>query len=406
MAQNGQLDTNFAPSVNGPIMTAAVQADGKVVIGGLFTEVNGLAQPYLARLNADGSLDTSFAPSPAPAQYVNHVEATAGGIVAGGGDGIRRFDGNGALQWHYPMTVGIFVIDAEQRVVFGGRFSRIENQFHRNIARLTAAGTLDPAFAPEVGCCAGDGVDSLLAVGNQVLAGGRFQSVNGSLAGNMARLNADGSLDSTFSGEAEPLVLAIAAGAGGTIYRASEQLLARHLPNGALDASFATKSPAGFDERFLAVAAHGDGVVAGGNFTINDGGTRTHVARFDAAGQLDASFNVMPNAAVRALAVHSNGSVIMAGDFTEVDGQPRSGIARIVSAAPASPAGPALLTSLCPSGLVISWPQTSDNVALESREIGGGAWTPVSATPALEHGRHCVTNQIAGAGRIYRLVRQ
>jgi uncharacterized delta-60 repeat protein len=406
IAQNGQLDTNFAPAINAPIMAAAIQADGKVIIGGLFTEVNGIAQPYLARLNADGSLDTGFAPSQGPAQFVNRVEVTASGIVTSGGDGIRRFDLNGALQWHYPMNVGTFAVDPAQRVVIGGRFSRIENQFHRNLARLTADGTLDPAFAPEVGCCAGDGVDALLVTGSQVLVGGRFQSVNGSPAANLARANTDGSLDMTFAAEAEPLVLAMAAGPGGTIYRASEQRLARHLPNGALDPAFATRTPAGFDERFLAVAVHGDGVVVAGNFTFNDGGTRTHVARFDAAGALDSSFNVVPNAPVRALAVHADGTMIIAGDFTEVDGQPRAGIARVLHAAPGSPAGPALLTSLCASGLMISWPETTDNVVLESRAIAGGAWTAVSGMPILDRGRLCVTNPVAGAGRIFRLVRQ
>ena len=82
-----ELD-GFAPAVNGPVTSVAAQADGKVVIGGVFTEVNGITQPYLARLNADGSVDTSFTPTPGPGQFVNHVAISQSKIFVSGGDGI------------------------------------------------------------------------------------------------------------------------------------------------------------------------------------------------------------------------------------------------------------------------------------------------------------------------------
>ena len=42
--------------------SVAVQPDGKVLIGGDFTTVNGTNRNGIARLNADGSLDSSFNP--------------------------------------------------------------------------------------------------------------------------------------------------------------------------------------------------------------------------------------------------------------------------------------------------------------------------------------------------------
>jgi len=42
------------------VMGMALQADGRILIVGLFTEVNGVKCPYFARLNPDGSLDTDF----------------------------------------------------------------------------------------------------------------------------------------------------------------------------------------------------------------------------------------------------------------------------------------------------------------------------------------------------------
>ncbi len=63
---DGSVDSAFSTSqgsgANAPVRAAAVQPDGKVVIGGDFTAINGVTRNYLARLNADGSLDTSFDP--------------------------------------------------------------------------------------------------------------------------------------------------------------------------------------------------------------------------------------------------------------------------------------------------------------------------------------------------------
>lgn len=62
--EDGSLDPGFVngvfPGANGSVSSAAVQSDGKTVIGGDFTTYNGLARGYVARINADGSLDSSF----------------------------------------------------------------------------------------------------------------------------------------------------------------------------------------------------------------------------------------------------------------------------------------------------------------------------------------------------------
>jgi uncharacterized delta-60 repeat protein len=402
-AQVGGLDGSFAPDINGTVMTAAAQPDGKLVIGGMFTQVNGVARPYLARLNANGTLDASFAPASAPAQFVNHVEVAQGQLFVGGGDGIRQFASNGALGWHYPIYATTFAVDPSQRVVFGGRFTRVDNQFHRNLARLTAQGTLDASFNPEVGCCAQDGVDTVVSMGTQILVGGAFSAVSGHASANLARLDASGAPDQGFVAAAEPRVLDVSAAPEGKVYRASEQVVARHLANGAVDSSFAPQIPAGFDERFLAVATQGDGVLIGGNFTLGGSTPRTHLARLTADGSVDGSFSVQPNGPVRDIVVQADGSVIIVGDFTAVDGQPRAGIARL-GREPGAIA-PALATLVTPGGLVVSWPAAAANGRLEFKELNGNAWTAVGIPTVTLNGRCCVTNPIVGSGRIYRLVR-
>ncbi len=60
---DGTLDTGFNPNANGDVYSVAVQADGKILLGGNFTTVGGTARNHIARLNADGTLDTGFNPN-------------------------------------------------------------------------------------------------------------------------------------------------------------------------------------------------------------------------------------------------------------------------------------------------------------------------------------------------------
>src|SRR5205085_10989263 len=68
LTSNGSLDTTFDPGAgpsggNGfPVRTMALQPDGKILIGGFFYDYAGTARPAIARLNSNGSLDTSFVP--------------------------------------------------------------------------------------------------------------------------------------------------------------------------------------------------------------------------------------------------------------------------------------------------------------------------------------------------------
>lgn len=87
---DGSVDTGFDPSPNGSIYAIALQTDGKIIIGGSFTTVQPSGSPSpvsrtnLARLNADGTLDTSFAPNPDGVVYALALR-TNGRILVGGG---------------------------------------------------------------------------------------------------------------------------------------------------------------------------------------------------------------------------------------------------------------------------------------------------------------------------------
>ena len=395
------VDNSFNPQFNGFISTIALQPDGKVLVGGNFTGVNGSARSHVVRLNTDGSVDSTFAPANAPAQFVSRVLVADAKVYVAAGDGLRRFNANGTLDWIYPMSIHAFAVDSQQRIVFGGQFTRIENQSHRNIARLDANGILDATFTPTVGCCAGEGVNAVLMQGDSTVVGGSFQSVNGTVAAHLARINSDSSTSAGFQGAADPPVLALAATADGKILRASQQTVARHLSDGTLDPAFTSPYAGGSsDDRFVALALQPDGkALVGGSFMMNGSATRSYVARLNSNGSVDSSFTIQPNDAVQAIAVHSDGSAFIAGNFTEVNGTPRAGFARIVAARP--------VLNIAAAGdarVVLSWPAGLINARLESCALNDTSWVPVADTPVTSNGVACVTNSASGtSGRLYRL---
>src|ERR1043166_9040490 len=78
----------FDPNANGPVFAIVVQPDGKILIGGDFTTLspNGGAEVFrnhIARLNPDGTLDTGFDPSASAVVHALAVQAD-GKILAGG----------------------------------------------------------------------------------------------------------------------------------------------------------------------------------------------------------------------------------------------------------------------------------------------------------------------------------
>ena len=79
----GNLDPDFYPDANGTVYSIAVQADGKVLIGGSFTTVLGVERNRIARLNADGTLDMDFNPNASGSVFSLAVQAD-GKVLIGG----------------------------------------------------------------------------------------------------------------------------------------------------------------------------------------------------------------------------------------------------------------------------------------------------------------------------------
>ncbi len=159
LAAPGDVDPTFTAgvgtSVNVDVRAVAVQPDGKVIIGGLFTQVNGVARGRVARLNADGTLDTTFDTS--IVGFDISVRAVAiqsdGKVIIGGHttvngvtrNGIARLNADGTLDTTFDTSVGAnstvnaVAVQSDGKVIIGGSFTRVNNVSSLGIARLLGA---------------------------------------------------------------------------------------------------------------------------------------------------------------------------------------------------------------------------------------------------------------------------
>lgn len=307
---SGNADPSFSAGIgpNTDIRALALQPDGKVLIGGLFATYNGTTRHRLARLNSDGTLDPTFTLGPnSSGARVNAIAVMPDGRIVIAGDFnlvssiprkyVARFLSNGTLDTAFDPGSGpngaitALAVQPDGKVLISGNFTMIGSTARARIARLNADGTLDTTFDPGSGMGVGSNVTSFLLPGDgRILVAGSFSSYNGNSCGNIARLTALGAFDPTFT-----------AGAG----------------------------------FFAGVASCGqqpDGrLLFGGGFFDYQGVQRERVARLELNAALDNTFVPTPgaNAHVTAHSLAPDGSILIGGLFTAYNGTGRKRLALI-----------------------------------------------------------------------------
>jgi len=217
---NGNLDSGFKMVVDDSVNAIAVLADGSILIGGFFTHVNGQARTGIARLDSTGAVDLGFNPTlfgGFAAVYSLAVQGD-GKILVGGSftnvsnslrTNIARLNTNGTLDATFkPVAVGggqlspaVFyslALDAQGHVVVGGDFTSVNGSVRTNLARFTSDGSLDSGFNAAAGTDFPVNSVALEPYG-KILVAGYFNVVNGVGNNYIARLHSDGRLDSSFN---------------------------------------------------------------------------------------------------------------------------------------------------------------------------------------------------------------
>jgi uncharacterized delta-60 repeat protein/uncharacterized repeat protein (TIGR01451 family) len=211
---DGALDTTFTATPDNVVNAVAIDASGKLLIGGLFTAVGGQTRGYLARLQADGTLDFSFLAGRTGADgEVRVIVVQADGKILIAGDfsyinglarpRVARLLPDGSVDTAFnpgtgPANSVRALAESDGAVLIGGLFESVAGTSRSHIARLLADGKLDQTFNPGAGA---DDYVSTVAVqpDGKILIGGAFTSFNGYRRNRLTRLNHDGAVDTTFN---------------------------------------------------------------------------------------------------------------------------------------------------------------------------------------------------------------
>lgn len=144
-----------------PVLSSCVLQNGKIIVGGSFSSFDGNPCNAIARLNADGSFDTTFDM----------------------GSGFNNT----------PIDL---VEQNDGKVIVSGRFTMYNGEQCGNIIRLNTDGSRDQSFLVANSGFQNSMVEALkLQNDGKILVSGMLSSFNGTACPNLVRLNADGSLD-------------------------------------------------------------------------------------------------------------------------------------------------------------------------------------------------------------------
>jgi uncharacterized delta-60 repeat protein len=363
-AQPGSIDLNFNPNglilsngdgANGVVLTSSIQSDGKIIIGGWFTTYNGIARNRIARLNADGTLDGAFNPGTGASSPVNTISIQSDGKIIIGGNfssyngtarnRIARLNTDGTLDNTFNSSNGAnnvvrtISIQSDGKIIIGGGFTSYNGTTRNRIARLNNNGTLDSTFNP--GTAANNSVQTTsIQSDGKVIIGGDFTTFNGIGINRIARLNINGTLDSTFNpGSGTNVVVETTAiqwdgkiiiGGSFTTYDGTvRNRIARLNADGMLDSTFNPIN--GANNVVRTISMQEGAIIIGGDFTSYNGIVRNRIARLNTNGTLDNTFNIGTGANFNLLttSIQSDGKIIIGGSFTTYNNNVRNYIARL-----------------------------------------------------------------------------
>jgi uncharacterized repeat protein (TIGR02543 family) len=327
---------NLVLQSQGSINAITKQPDGKMLIGGNFNYVNGVARNNLARLNVDGSLDLSWDPN-----IDNSVQT-----------------------FHYVQAI---VVDSSGKVYIGGNFSTVGTETRYGLARIDGTTGVVDSWHPSTG-----GTINALAldeVSGRLYAGGNFafsNTQNNSTISNLVKISTATGLADAWDAQSDNAINSLALDGAGNLFAAGFFTSIGGQPRNyiaKLDAStaLATSWDAGADNYVNSLALNGSGnLYVGGSFTRIGNQARNGLAKLDANSALavtnwDAQASGSYGSTVTAILPDSSGNLYVSGLFTNIGGQARTNLARLDASAKAA-----------------SWIADTDNIPLTLTLDGQG----------------------------------
>jgi uncharacterized delta-60 repeat protein len=400
---DGSVDSSFTGTGNRPIHSIGIQADQKIIIGGYFSTFNGVATNCLVRLNPDGSADNSFNIGSGILNYtfgksnvVYTMYIKSDGKIFIGGDFtnvngsfinfIVHLNSDGSTDTSFNSGAGAnddvhaIVVQPDGKILVGGNFTTINSVPLNRLARLNSDGSVDTTFM--IGTGANNEINAItLQADGKILIGGLFTSFNGTSLNRLARLNGNGTLDNTFNigSGASVSVNAIAIQADGkiviaggftTFNGATKSRITRLNQNGSTDNTFYVGS--GPNSSVTSIAIQGDGkIILCGYFYKFRGNDVGHLIRLNPDGSVDNTFNIGwgANDDVLTIALQVDGKILIGGSFNFFYGAQISRIARL------NPDG--TLDSFVSSSYVNDWDVKTISIQDDGKIVLGGLFSSI-----------------------------
>ena len=411
---DGSLAPSFLPGqgLDNYVNTLVVEPSGKVLVGGPYTFLHGTNRFALAALNADGSRDSTFTSSPyfdPNLVPLNPYEDCPGGNYTCDRVGYAMA---ALLQPDGKVLVGGFV----ETTVRGEEVWVTYN--HAVLGRFDINGIPDTNFSAIVGD-PGDSADFVselaLQPDGKIIIGGHFKSVNGTNRSGIARLNSNGTLDNSFLPPTRPYATissvavqpdgkVLMCGSFGVIAGKVSSGIVRLNANGSLDNTFTSVTGTNGGVNSLALQPDGK-VVIGGSFTNINGTNLTSIARLNSNGSLDNSFTPgnVTGGFVGPIALQSNGDILIGGSFLTFNGVLRPHLARLHGESIAT--APTLSITRSTGFVIISWPTSATGFQLqETTDLSlSNSWSPVAQPAVTNSGRIAVTVPASLGNKFFRL---
>jgi len=305
---DGSVDASFVVGTgfNSTVNSVAIQSDGKILIGGFFTTYQGVAANRIIRLNTNGSIDTSFISTTGFNSTAETITIQSDGKILVGGNFITyqgisynriiRLNADGSIDTSFVVGTGFsstvlsITSQSDGKILVGGSFITYQGISYNRIVRLNSNGSIDTSFVVGAGFSANATINSIsIQSDGKIVVGGSFFSYQGISYNRIIRLNADGSIDTSFivgigfsstvysvAIQSDGKILAV--GIFSTYQDLSYNKIIRLNTNGSIDASFYVGT--GFSNSVETVVIQPDGsILVGGNFNTYQGITVNSIVR-------------------------------------------------------------------------------------------------------------------------------
>jgi uncharacterized delta-60 repeat protein len=360
---NGSIDSNFniGAGFDDDVNAIVLQPDGKIILGGSFTNYNNMSANRIIRLNEDVTKDESFingsgfTKEGVEVLKINGVgEIMVGGSFTGFYNNVEVnrlvfLNSDGSVKPNFDIgsgpssnVISTLEFDKDGSWFVGGSFSVFNGQNQGRLAKINNEGEQDIAYL-----ASGIGFDnSVLSIlplsNNKIIVGGNFKKFNNTAASKITCLLGNGSIDPSFNvgnSGANNLIKATALQHDGNIILGGNftkyndvttNKIVRIFSNGEIDNSFYTGE--GFDGQIYTLAIQSDQkIIAAGSFTRYNKINAGKIIRLLPDGSKDMNFNIGSGAdsTIDAILIQPDGKILVGGHFKTFNGLPFAGLVRL-----------------------------------------------------------------------------